>query len=323
MNMNITGKQSSSRFLNEIKSSGTVTIDGLYFSDFNVTRFGDRIEGFFAKLDLNYFVEARLYIDSLLHATVTSSGCSIFGEYRELPFFGTNFLWLVSPFSPCMIRLVYNKNCLQHAKLFIIYNLDPFNDRSAMLEKLAKESVTIPSHLSITGEELVLKTDGHTTDGHTTISTVLDTWFKSPDRKTMHWYPTFKKSGSNEYTFEVPHLGILNTIEIRGDSARDTDLKVSMFGNDLPLAENCSWHTISSKHDGIQFQLFGDHELETISCPYTTFKIVVYSTGEPYMKLEFVHDPSFPLNFNYNKEVKIANNTLVYAGGTVGWRSSK
>ena len=110
----------SSRFLQEVKSCGTVSIDGQYLSDFVVPRSTDRLTGIFVKLDYNYFVEAQLYVADLLHATIKRSQIPAYGEIKELAFFEKDRELIMPTFNTLMIRIVYNKSVTQHLKFYTL-----------------------------------------------------------------------------------------------------------------------------------------------------------------------------------------------------------
>ena len=108
----------SSKYLHELSPCGTISVDGEYFADFAIPHFGDTIDSIFARIDKNYFLRAELYINSILYATMTTLPAG-----NELPFFvGTLYISAIQ-MSTFLIRVVFNKNCVDHAKLYVSGNL--------------------------------------------------------------------------------------------------------------------------------------------------------------------------------------------------------
>ncbi len=199
-------EQTSLRSLHEIKSCGKVSVDDLYYSDFNIPRRCDILESIFLIGDTNYFVCAQLFLNHVHYATITPDKIHQFNN--ELAFFTNEVSQTSTPFTAYTIRLVYNKNCIEHAKIFtvgrIIWDTEKRQQHIDSANSLVAPTA-ITSEASVTKKEIPL----HHKDG------VLCSDAKEFLWKKIKYIPTYNlhhKDGMYTYSFDIPNLGKLKKI---------------------------------------------------------------------------------------------------------------
>nr|QBK87220.1 MAG: uncharacterized protein LCMAC201_01220 [Marseillevirus LCMAC201] len=276
--------QPSSRYLVEYKPTGTISVNGFYLADFNIPRNGDVITGLFTKLDQQYFIKAELYIDYILYAVRDNKNINLFNN--ELKFFSDNLVSFNIPYSLITIRIIYNKNCVEHAKIYTTFEnyTDP--------RSLKQESIFIPAAVSVTGKDITINTSfGLVTselspnDGDELIFT--------PVRK-FHFSPPQPPNKYN-YTFNCPHLGFLKMIRCIGGSGAEA----TILFNDLRISTT----QITNRDQDLVFFHKNLHSndkyiLSTTSLPYCKIEIEVSAYYKmDLVRLELIYKYK-PGNFN-------------------------
>ncbi len=255
-------------------------------------------------------VSAQLCIDYVHCATIGPD--KIHCLNNELTFFTREVYHRRSPYTIFMIRLVYNKNCIEHAKIFVTCRLLPSKD---IFDKEEQElpDVAICSDASVTGKEIPLLYRDRKL-------------LVSPDsplfEKILKYRPTYKLSRPSEhmhiYSFEVPHIGKLvnATLHNGADIAR---LKVNENVLSVIVLNSFKKNGTSEELKFFRKENGTEHRLKTTWCSYSNIFIEILSKE----KLRDVHiDLIFNTKNNSdkpkNKIIHLTDNkTMVYSGGNL------
>ncbi len=283
--------QSSSRYLLEHKPNGTISVNDFYIADFNILRRGDVITGLFAKIDNQYFVKAELYIDYILHAVIDAKNLNSLNN--ELRFFSDDLFHCKIPLSCITIRIIYNKNCVEHAKIYTLHDL--YKD-SRLLQP---GSIYIPAAVSVTGKDIPMIYRATKDSAQYCNAGIITSELFPTDGDKLIFTPVCNRSCSNmhSYKFSCPHLGLLKTIRCIGGSLAEASIQA----NGLII----STIKITERDQELVFFHNGNdkHMLETNSLKYCDIQINISAfirMDSMRIELEYVYESE---NLDYKDKI--------------------
>ena len=103
------------------KISGFGYVDGMYICDYNIIRLGDIVKSIYLDSNANNFIKAEFLVGGIVQSILTDY-YSLYSRFNNsLQFFEGNFDLVAIPYSSYTVRLYFDKNCVQHVKLYTLY----------------------------------------------------------------------------------------------------------------------------------------------------------------------------------------------------------
>jgi hypothetical protein len=194
-----------SRHLRKLELSGLGLVSGdlLYVADFAIPRYGDMIEDLFLEADLKHFVKAELHLSGIPRSVVTADSVNYFDN--RLRFFESDHLNLpvaAAPFTPFTVRIFYDHNAVEHAKVYALslyYTVRPESDD--------KRVDYIDEHHSPTKTKTTLVTQNGVFE-----CSVVDTM----PMKFFLSHTSHRSLLSTTYRFKLPHIGRMCNLKYTG-----------------------------------------------------------------------------------------------------------